>query len=95
MEFVRGGELYANMKRMPSKRFTEQQVRFYIASIAVALGYLHDKGIVYRDLKPENVLIQEDGYIVLADFGLAKTLEAGEVTKTFCGTPDYLAPEIV
>ena len=50
---------------------------------------------MYRDLKPENILMQEDGYIALTDFGLAKQLEVGEVSNTFCGTPAYLAPEIL
>jgi serine/threonine protein kinase len=61
----------------------------------VALGYLHANKIVHRDLKPENVLIQTTGYIKLADFGLAKFLKPDESTKSFCGTAEYLAPEIL
>jgi serum/glucocorticoid-regulated kinase 2 len=63
--------------------------------LVLAIGYLHEKDIIYRDLKPENILIAEDGYLCLTDFGLAKILENGEQASTFCGTPDYMAPEIV
>jgi serine/threonine protein kinase len=59
------------------------------------MGHLHRKGIVYRDLKPENVMMGEDGYIQLADFGLAKNLQQNEKAFTFCGTPQYLAPEVI
>jgi len=61
----------------------------------MALGHLHKQKIIYRDLKPENILMGEDGYICLTDFGLAKILEGNEQAYSFCGTPEYLAPEIL
>ena len=61
----------------------------------LALGYLHRRGIVHRDLKPENVLMDYDGYVSLADFGLAKFLQPRDQTYSFCGTAEYLAPEIL
>jgi serine/threonine protein kinase len=70
MDFIKGGELFRHLNRM--KRFSEEQARFLIAQIALALGHLHKNNILYRDLKPENVLFNEDGYLKLADFGLAK-----------------------
>ena len=70
-------------------------VRFIMASVVYALEYLHKKGIVYRDLKPENLLLSCDGYVKLVDFGFSKKLEMGNKTWTFCGTPEYVAPEII
>lgn len=73
----------------------EDLARFYIGSIVLALEYLHNNNIVYRDLKPENVFIDGQGYTKLGDFGFAKVLENGNRTYTFCGTPGYVAPENV
>ena len=94
LEYIRGGNLYTNLFKV--KWFPEKTVKFYAAQLVLAIGVLHKHKIVHWDLKPENVLIDEDGYIKLADFGLAKFLtNPGESTATFCGTPEYLAPEII
>ena len=93
MPFLSGGELFQHLKKF--KRFSEEMVRFYGAQIAIALQYLHDKKIIYRDLKPENILLDEKGYLCLVDFGMAKKLEYNKKALSFCGTPEYLAPEIL
>lgn len=71
MEFCPGGDLHMLRQRQPGKRFCEQAVKFYVAEILLAMEYLHMLGIVYRDLKPENVLVREDGHIMLSDFDLS------------------------
>lgn len=71
MEFCPGGDLHMLRQRQPGKRFCEQAVKFYVAEILLAMEYLHMLGIVYRDLKPENVLVREDGHIMLTDFDLS------------------------
>ena len=78
------------------QRFAEQRARIYAAEIIEAIGCLHKNGIIYRDLKPENVLLDKDGHIRITDFGLSKQgLKPNELTHSFCGTPEYLAPEII
>jgi serum/glucocorticoid-regulated kinase 2 len=91
LDYVNGGELFFHLKK--EGKFSEDRVRLYAAEIASALLHLHSHGIIYRDLKPENILIDSDGHIVITDFGLSKEVPRDETTHTFCGTPEYLAPE--
>ena len=93
MKFVRGGELFMHLRK--ARNFSEARAKFYCITVAIGLGHLHSKKIIYRDLKPENILMDEDGYICLTDFGLAKILDGNEQAYSFCGTPEYLAPEIL
>ena len=76
--------------------FEEDEAKFYIAELILAIEYLHQHDIIYRDLKPENILIDADGHVKLADFGLAKENVSSNVpNKTFCGSPQYLSPEML
>ena len=93
MPFIRGGELFQHLKN--EKNFKEEKVKFYAAIIGLSLEYLHNNEIIYRDIKPENILIDENGYLKLVDFGLAKMVEGEEKATSFCGTPEYVAPEII
>lgn len=87
-------QLFFHLQR--ERTFSESRARFYSAEISSALGYLHHRSIIYRDLKPENLLLDSTGHVVLTDFGLCKEgLQATDTTDTFCGTPEYLAPEII
>lgn len=94
MQYVNGGELFFHLSR--KRVFSEERTRFYGAEIISALGYLHSQSIIYRDLKLENLLLDKDGHIKIADFGLCKEdITYGRTTRTFCGTPEYLAPEVL
>ena len=95
LEFCDGGELFFHLSKF--KRFPEPVVRFYAAQIICAIGFLHRHGIVYRDLKPENVLLTSAGHIKLGDFGLCKenVWESCHGALSVCGTPEYMAPEII
>lgn len=91
MDYIEGGELFTLLRK--SQRFPNPVSKFYAAEVCLALEYLHSHNIIYRDLKPENILLDRNGHIKLTDFGFSK--EVNDVTYTLCGTPDYIAPEVV
>lgn len=97
MDFLNGGELFYHLRK--DQKFSERRACFYTAQLVEALRCLHRNGIIYRDLKPENVLLDHEGYIKITDFGLSKqglaTNKPGARTFSYCGTPEYLAPEII
>lgn len=93
LDYCAGGELFFHLSRL--RRFPERVAKFYTAELLLALGYLHNKGIIYRDLKPENVLLDAEGHVKLGDFGLAKDRISHPYkgATSVCGTPEYMAPE--
>jgi serine/threonine protein kinase len=102
LEFVQGGELFHLMHGRSGKaggsvdtRFPVPQARFYAGCVVLVFEFLHARNWMYRDLKPENLLIDKDGYIKVVDFGFAKQLPPSEFTQTFLGTPEYMAPEVL
>lgn len=96
MDFLNGGDLFFHLRK--NVRFSEKRARFYAAEIVLGLECLHKNNVIYRDLKPENILLDKCGHIKLTDFGLSKLtqdFEEGDKAYTFCGTPDYLSPEVI
>uniref|UniRef100_A0A671W648 cGMP-dependent protein kinase n=1 Tax=Sparus aurata TaxID=8175 RepID=A0A671W648_SPAAU len=93
LEACLGGELWTQLRDRGS--FDDGTTRFYTGCVIEALACLHSRGIIYRDLKPENIILDSRGYAKLVDFGFAKKVGLGKKTWTFCGTPEYVAPEII
>jgi len=93
MELVKGGELFEHLRSVG--KFKEDKARFYVREILVSLEYLHSLGLVYRDLKPENILLNEAGHVKITDFGFSTMMSSTTPRWTLCGTPEYLAPEVI
>lgn len=93
MEYISGGDL---MWHIQKQRFSAKRAKFYACEVLLGLKYFHDNGIVYRDLKLENILLTTKGHIKIADYGLCKeNMYHGNTTGTFCGTPEFMAPEVI
>ena len=93
MPFIKGGDLYKLL--LMEKKFDEETVRFFITQIILALGKLHESNVMHRDMKLENVMLCENGYIKLIDYGLAKQAQSDDLSTTKAGTPEYFAPEMI
>ena len=91
MEYICGGEIFRLLRS--ECRFINDVTLFYMVEIVMALEHIHSHSIAYRDLKPENLLIDKEGHLKVTDFGFAKLVK--DKTYTLCGTPEYLAPEII
>lgn len=92
MPFINGGEMFTHLRQQ--RRFDETLTKFYAAQVILAFEYIHFLGMVYRDLKPENILLDKDGFLKITDYGFCKKID-DQRTYTLCGTPEYLAPEII
>jgi acyl carrier protein len=95
LEWCPGGELLRHLPRETGRGMAEPVARFYAACVSLALEHLHAQGIIYRDVKPENLLLDARGYLKLCDFGFAKLVGMAGMSLTVCGTPDFMAPEVI
>jgi len=94
MDYYGGGELFWHLHR--AGKLNSDRARFYASELLLAISFLHENDVIYRDIKPENVLIDSEGHVALVDFGLAKEqVEVGQMSFSLCGTPEYLAPEVL
>ena len=93
MPLIQGGDLFQLHRKY--KQFSEETIIFYAVQIIDALGCLHTNNIIHRDLKLENILVDQEGYLTLIDFGISKKVEKGESAETVCGSLEYMAPELV
>jgi serine/threonine protein kinase len=91
-EYIPGGELFSRLTK--SGRFSNDITVFYVSEILDAICYLHSHNIIFRDIKPENIMIDTTGHAKIIDLGFAKKLTSDR-THTLCGTPEYLAPEVL
>ena len=95
MPFASGGELKKVLENSQKKKFTERQIKFYIIQLIHGLKYLHDSSIMHRDLKLENLLLDDMAYLKIADFGVARVLRHNQTSYEGIGTPAYFAPELL
>jgi len=93
MDYLAQGELLKVLQSVG--RMSKDMARFYVGSVLTAFEYFHSKDLIYRDLKPENVLVCDNGYVKITDFGFMKKIKKWERTYTLCGTPEYMAPEVI
>ena len=93
LPYIRGGDLFMHLKN-EVEGFDENRIRFYATQIVLGLAILHEHGIMHRDLKLENLMLCEDGYIKMIDFGLSQFLEEGQLAHKSAGTREYMAPEM-
>ncbi|CAK62365.1 unnamed protein product (macronuclear) [Paramecium tetraurelia] len=94
LDYCAGGELFYHLRKL--KRLNEQDAKFYFVEICIGMAYLHSQHIVYRDIKPENILLDLQGHLLLSDFGLSKPdMTPDDFAYSFCGSPEYMAPEML